>query len=113
MYKRQTLGYETTVVTSDADEVCLLLDQFEADPRTGRLQRSVTINQTTATASVTACEAEGRSPRGMSRCARSAMINRLSTFETSVSTNILGFPALCRMLYMPDGKVGVSRDSGI
>ena len=56
-----TLGYETTVVDSDADEVCLLLDQFEAEPRTGRLQRSVTINQTTATASVTACEAEGNS----------------------------------------------------
>ena len=56
-----TLGYETTVVTSDADEVYVLLDQFEAEPRTGRLQRSVTINQTTATASVTACETEGNS----------------------------------------------------
>ena len=32
---------------------------------------------------------------GMSRCAPSAMVNRMSTFATSVSTNILGFPTLC------------------
>eukprot|EP00904_Undaria_pinnatifida_P013113 jgi/Undpi1/8932/HiC_scaffold_26.g11393.m1 len=56
-----TLGYETTVVASDADEARLLLNQFEAEPSSGRLQHSVTINQTTATVSLTACDTEGNS----------------------------------------------------
>ena len=72
-----TLGYETTVVASDADELCLLFAQLEVEPRTGRLQRSVTINQTTATASVTACETEGSSI-GISAAVDSTMLSRTS-----------------------------------
>ena len=72
-----TLGCETTVVASDADEVRLLLDQFEAKQRTGRLQRSVTINQTTLTASVTACETEGNST-GTSAAVDSTMLPHTS-----------------------------------
>eukprot|EP00904_Undaria_pinnatifida_P001816 jgi/Undpi1/11635/HiC_scaffold_35.g13930.m1 len=51
--------------------------EFEAEPSTWRLQRSVTINQTTATASVTACDTEGNST-GTSAAVDSTMLPRPS-----------------------------------